>query len=252
MNILLTNDDGFFAPGLQTLYGALVRAAKYHVYVVAPESQRSATGHSITLFEPIFVQEHELPGRKKGYVVRGTPADCVKLAVQGELIPRPDVVIAGINNGPNLGTDIFYSGTVSAAMEGSLLGIPALAVSLASFKAEDYEPAARCTIEVMEEMIRLKDEGLINLNIPALPEREWQGLKITTLGKNRYQNVFERRVDPLGRPYYWQGGTLLEDQTEGTDWQAIRCGYVSVTPMHSLLTDFARIERWQKGKVEKR
>ncbi len=243
--LLLTNDDGFYAPGLQTLYRELSKT-DYEIYIVAPESQRSATGHSITLFEPIFVQEIELEGENIGYSIRGTPADCVKLAVQGRLVPEPDLVISGINNGPNLGTDVFYSGTVSAAMEGNLLGIPALAVSLANFKAKDYEGAARCTIKIIAEMFELKEQGLINLNIPDLPEEEWKGVKITSLGKSHYENVFERRKDPLGRCYFWQGGTLLPDDGEGTDWQAIRSGYVSLTPMHSSLTDFDRLKHWEK------
>lgn len=238
MHILLTNDDGYFAPGIQALY-TILEEEGYNVSIVAPDSQRSATGHSITLFEPLFITKHSL-GKGIGYAVSGKPADCVKLAIQGKIIPRPDLVISGINNGPNLGTDVFYSGTVSAAMEGVLLGIPALAVSLASFSATDYQPAARFVAKFIQNYNI--EQGLININIPPSPEKDWKGIRVTKLGKAVYENVFEHRQAPYGKEYYWQAGTVSPEVDQETDLYAVQEGYVSLTPMHSDLTDYIKIK----------
>ncbi|MEM5817493.1 5'-nucleotidase /3'-nucleotidase /exopolyphosphatase [Desulfitobacterium sp. LBE] len=243
MHILLTNDDGYFAPGLQTLYTTLAEAG-YDVSIVAPDSQKSATGHSITLFEPLFITKHSLD-RGTGYAVSGKPADCVKLAIQGSIIPKPDLVISGINNGPNLGTDVFYSGTVSAAMEGVLLGVPAIAVSLASFSAVDYKPAAQF-VALSLPKLRL-GPGLININIPPLPEKEWKGVRVTKLGKAVYENVFEHRQAPYGRDYYWQAGTVSPEVDQETDLYAVQEGYVSITPMHSDLTDYIKLKELRQS-----
>ena len=244
MHILLTNDDGYYAPGIQTLYRALRSQTNHDLSIVAPEGQRSATGHSITLFQPLFLTEHNLDGQI-GYAVNGTPSDCVKLAIQGELIPKPDLLISGINLGPNVGTDIFYSGTVSAAMEGVLLGVPALAVSLAASKLMDFEPAANFLAEQLEFLVQHHLQGLVNINIPGKPQTQWRGLKVTRLGKAVYENVFERRVDPRGRTYFWQCGNLGQDLEVDTDLRAIQEDYISITPMHSDLTDFNCLEAWQ-------
>ena len=246
MRILLTNDDGFFAQGLQTLLQVLDEEGSFDVNVVAPDSQKSATGHSITLFEPIFITEHLLKNGNIGYAVRGNPADCVKLAIQGEIIPRPDVVISGINNGPNLGTDVFYSGTVSAAMEGVLLGIPSLAVSLAGFDVADYGDAARFVCKFLKEKYNLREMGLTNINIPACSSKEWKGIKFTKLGKALYLNVFDHRLDPHGRQYFWQSGSLAPETDPDTDLYAIQEKYISITPMHSDLTDYAKLNVWVK------
>lgn len=245
MHILLTNDDGYNAPGIQTLYRTLRTQTKHDISIVAPEGQRSATGHSITLFQPLFVTEYELDGELKGYAISGTPSDCVKLAVQGRLVPKPDLIISGINLGPNLGTDTFYSGTVSAAMEGVLLGIPALAVSLASYEFADFEPAAMYLAQQLDFIMQHNHNGLMNINIPGKPEAEWRGVKVTRLGKAIYENVFERRVNPHGRTYFWQCGNLTRDIEIDTDLRAIQEDFVSITPMHSDLTDFACVQAWQ-------
>ncbi|NMA69529.1 MAG: 5'/3'-nucleotidase SurE [Desulfitobacterium sp.] len=246
MRILLTNDDGYFAKGIQTMYQVLKEEEEYELYIVAPDTQRSATGHSITLFEPLFLTEHPLE-KGTGYAISGKPADCVKIAIQGDIIPKPDLVISGINNGPNLGTDVFYSGTVSAAMEGVLLGIPALAISLAGFSANDYRPAARFLAKFLSEQREkiLQQGGLININIPAIPEEDWKGVKITKLGKAVYENVFELRKAPFGREYYWQAGNVAPETDQETDLFAVQEGYVSITPMHSDLTDYAKLKEFQ-------
>ena len=246
MRILLTNDDGFFADGLQTLYRTLERKPGHEISVVAPEGQRSATGHAITLHQPLFLTEHRLFSGKTGYAVSGMPSDCVKLAVQGELVPKPDVLISGINFGQNLGTDVFYSGTVAAAMEGVLLGIPALSVSLAGINYPNFEPAAAFVSEYLDLFAENNPAGLININIPPLPPTEWRGIRITRLGKTVYENIFERRLSPRGRVYYWQAGNLLQDHETDTDLRAIQDGYISITPMQNNLTDFSALGTWEK------
>lgn len=251
MHILLTNDDGYYARGLQTLYRVLKTRTKHEISVVAPETQRSATGHSITLFQPLFLSEHKLGEDKIGYAVSGTPSDCVKLAIQGGLVAKPDLVISGINFGPNLGTDVFYSGTVSAAMEGVLLGVPALAVSLAGIDYLDFEPAAAYLAEQLDFFSEHNQGGLLNINIPGKPAAEWRGVKVTGLGKAVYENVFERRVNPRGKTYFWQSGDLARDIEPDTDLRAIQEDFISLTPMHSNLTDFAGVKVWQRLIQEK-
>ena len=245
MHILLTNDDGYNAPGIQTLYRTLRSQTKHEISIVAPEGQRSATGHSITLFQPLFVTEHKVDGKLEGYAVSGTPSDCVKIAIQGGLIAKPDLLISGINQGSNLGTDVFYSGTVSAAMEGVLLGIPSLAISLTNYDFKDFEPAAKYLVDKLDFIVQHHHDGLVNINIPGKPACEWRGLKVTKLGKAIYENVFERRVDPRGRTYYWQAGNLTQDLEEDTDLKAIQEDFISLTPMHSDLTDFKALQALQ-------
>lgn len=240
MKILLTNDDGYFADGLQVLYQILCEEDDYEVSIVAPESQKSATGHSITLFEPLFITRYPLNKELTGFAVRGNPADCVKLAIQGEIVPRPDLIISGINKGPNLGTDVFYSGTVSAAMEGILLGVPSLAVSLASFKSMDFVPGARFIAKFIKQF-SLPQSGLLNINIPPIPENEWKGIRATKLGKAIYENVFEYREAPHGKEYFWQAGEMAPEKDQDTDLFAIKEGYISLTPMHSDLTDYHKL-----------
>ncbi|KLU62880.1 5'-nucleotidase SurE [Peptococcaceae bacterium CEB3] len=245
MEILLTNDDGFFAPGLQTLFEVLAKSPGDTVSIVAPDSQRSASGHSITLFDPLFVTEHPLPGSGRGFAVRGTPSDCVKLAIEGGIVRKPDLIISGINRGRNLGTDVFYSGTVAAAMEGVLAGIPAIAASLASFDFVDFKPAAEWLTKHVASMAARFSTGLLNVNFPGLPGDQWQGVRIVRLGRAVYENVFESRLDPRGRRYFWQGGTLVPETDPDTDLAGIHAGYVTVTPMHSDLTDYRKLKEWQ-------
>lgn len=245
MRILLTNDDGFFAPGITTLYKTLAADNKHEIYIVAPEGQRSAAGRSITIFKPLFVTSHVLANNDIGLAVNGTPTDCVKLALQGDILPgKPDLLISGINDGPNLGTDIFYSGTVAAAMEGALLGIPSLAVSLACYDYDDYGPGAgfvKKLIDTDSEIIHSRD-GLININIPGIEEKTWRGAKITKLGKSVYLNSFENRKAPFGKEYYWITGKLVYEDESDTDLKAIHEGCISITPLHSDLTDYKRID----------
>jgi 5'-nucleotidase len=243
MQILLTNDDGYYARGLQTLYQTLLKEKTWDLSIVAPEGQRSAVGHAITLFNPIMVREHSLENNKRGFSIHGTPSDCVKLAVQGKIVPNPDLIISGINSGANMGTDVFYSGTVSAALEGVFLGIPSIAVSLAGYrKGSNFEPAAEFIINLLPKLIDKPYKGLININIPLKSDKNWPGVRITKLGKTIYKDVFESRIDPRGRKYFWQSGTIIEDQEKDTDLSAIQEGYISITPLHCDLTDYEKVK----------
>lgn len=245
MLVLLTNDDGIYASGLRALREVWEKQEDCEVYVVAPAEERSASGHAITLFRPLMVEEVVFPGSLvKGWSVGGTPADAVKLGV-GALLPRrPDLVISGVNRGPNLGADLFYSGTVSAAIEGTIFGIPSLAVSLAAWEDGDYEVAARFSLRLARQVLaRGWPPGmLLNVNVPALEASQIAGVAITRLGVRHYRNIFDRRVDPRGRVYYWLTGEAEDgDEPEDSDVTALRQNLISVTPVHLDLTHYGMV-----------
>ncbi|MDR7865607.1 MAG: 5'/3'-nucleotidase SurE [Sporomusaceae bacterium] len=244
MRILLTNDDGINAPGIQALWRELATIGE--VTVVAPDSERSATSQSITVHHPIRVDQFCIDDPPLcAWRVGGTPTDCVKMAVEALLPVKPDVVVSGINQGPNMGTDVLYSGTVSAAIEGALHGIPAIAVSLATFKPADFRPAARFARKLVLELAErtLPPDTLLNVNVPPLPDEALAGVEVTTLGVIEYENTFERREDPRGRIYYWMGGSLKDtDNKDGTDVMAVKKGKISVTPIHFDLTNYGIIK----------
>jgi len=241
MRILISNDDGIYANGIGALRKALEEVAD-EVYVVAPDRERSACGHGITVTRPIRAKIHHFKsGKAKGWVVDGTPADCVKLGLEALLENPPDLVVSGINLGPNLRTDVLYSGTVSAAFEGIINHVPALAVSLAAWDNVDYTAAANFMKEFVPLVIANPlDLGiLLNINVP--PDYDGRGVKITRLARRRYINVFDKRVDPRGQIYFWMAGephNLDEDDPE-TDAAAVKSGYISVTPLGLDLTDYA-------------
>jgi len=241
MRILLTNDDGIHALGIQALWKSLAEIAE--VTVVAPSSERSAMSQAITVHHPIRVDEYciDHPGIC-GWSIDGTPTDCVKIAVEAILDTLPDIVVSGINHGPNLGTDVLYSGTVSAAIEGSMYGLPAIALSLNSWEANDFSTAAAFACRIVKAVMEhqsLPPQTLLNVNIPAIPEQQIKGVKVTKLGVVQYANVFERRYDPRGRTYYWMGGKAIEsDNSTDSDVTAVKEGFISVTPVHFDLTDY--------------
>lgn len=252
MRVLLTNDDGIQAPGLDALRKALGEIAE--IVVVAPDRERSATGHGITVYYPIRVDEFcFVDGCGQGWVVDGTPADSVKLAICALLDRPPDLVVSGINRGPNLGTDVLYSGTVSAALEGAVLGIPSLAVSLDTYDSQaDYSYAATFTRDLCQHLLEggLSPDILLNINIPALPSQEIAGVKFTKLGIRRYDDVFTARKDPRGKTYFWLAGEVIdEEQDEDTDVMAVKNNYISITPLHFDLTNYQLLQRlrsqWQ-------
>lgn len=249
MRILLTNDDGIHARGLHTLVRELGNMAE--VYVVAPDRERSATGHSITVFEPIKSVKTQIPGAKGAWIVGGTPVDCVKLAIARLLDEKMDLVVSGINHGPNLGTDVLYSGTVSAAAEGVLMGSPSMAVSLNSYADDmDFEFAAQFTgrVACYIHRVGLDAKTLFNINIPAVLPRDIKGIRFCRLGARNYDNLFEERQDPRGNTYYWLGGGVVEEEQEpDSDVVAVKSGYISVTPIHLDLTDYRLIKRFSKA-----
>lgn len=252
MKILLTNDDGIHAQGLYALWRAVKEIAE--VTIVAPDTERSAVGHAITTAHPLRVNEVKRDGDVYGLAVSGTPADCVKIALKALLPEMPDLIISGINQGPNTGFNVIYSGTVSAATEGTMLGVPAFAISLDSFVSKDFlyaaEFAARLAPVVAER--GLPEGTLLNVNVPAIPRERIKGVRVTRQGTARFSEEFFERVDPRNRAYWWLGGELLETrEKEGTDSAALANGEVSITPIQYDLTDYKsleRIEGWEIGK----
>lgn len=245
MRILLSNDDGIYAPGLATLRKALIPLGE--VQVVAPDRERSATGHGITVHKPLRPKQVDFGDGTFGWAVDGTPADCVKLAIEALLSETPDIIVSGINHGPNLGTDVLYSGTVSAAIEGIINGIPAMAISLATYESNDFTNAANFAAKILPILLSEKNVSscsLININVPP---NQPKGVKITRLGNRRYVNIFHKRVDPRGNPYYWMAGKPEDSVPENplveadVDVEAIKNKYISVTPLHFDLTDFQAI-----------
>ena len=243
-HILITNDDGIHAEGIQTLCQVLAEEhPDIRLSVIAPERERSAIGHAITMHKPLRVEEIKLAinNELQGYSVNGTPSDCVKLAVEAILDSKPDMVISGINRGSNLGTDVLYSGTVSAAVEGLILGIPSVAVSLTgNGDGKAFRYAGQLISQMIPRLLtgNIEADTLINVNVPFKID-DIKGVKVTCLGTRRYQNAFEKRTDPRGMHYYWMAGELVDDEFEGDscDTRAVREGYISITPIHFQLTN---------------
>lgn len=251
MHILLTNDDGILAPGIRALWQELSQV--FRISVVAPDSEKSASSQAITVHHPIWVDKHPLDNQNiSAWRVGGTPTDCVKIALEALLVnDQPDIIVSGINQGSNLGTDVLYSGTVSAAIEGALHGLPSVAMSLDSWQPFDFTAAAKAARRVVETMItkELPPNTLLNVNVPALPEHQLKGIAITKLGVRSYENTFERRQDPRGRTYYWMSGHVSEtENAPDSDIIAVKNGKISVTPIHFDLTNYGimnLLETWE-------
>lgn len=239
MRILLSNDDGYFAPGLTCLAEALRPLAQ--VDVVAPERDRSGASNSLTLSNPLRV----FRATNGFFYVDGTPTDCVHLAITGLLEQEPDIVISGINHGANLGDDVIYSGTVAAAMEGRFLGLPAIAVSMAGRSGKNFSTAAGVVVRLLEQLQRdrLPADTILNVNVPDVPPSEITGYEATRLGHRHKAEPVVRSSDPHGNPIYWVGGPGPEaDAGPGTDFHAIRRNCVSITPLHVDLTRYAALD----------
>ena len=241
MRVLVSNDDGVDAIGIRVLAERL--GAVGQVTVVAPDRDRSGASNSLTLDAPLRVLSMD-----NGYYrVAGTPTDCVHLALAGLLDEEPDIVVSGINNSANLGDDVIYSGTVSAAMEGRFLGLPAIAVSLVSrdHQGEHYESAAKAVLLLMERLLvdPLPADTILNVNVPDLPWHEIKGFEVTRLGKRHRSAPCIRQTDPRGKPIWWIGPAgAAEDAGPGTDFNAVQRGFVSVTPIHVDLTRFEALD----------
>ena len=262
MKLLVSNDDGIFSLGVRTLANTLAQA-DHQVTVVCPDRERSATGHGLTLHQPIRAEivESIFHPEVTAWSCSGTPADCVKFALSAVLDTRPDFVLSGINHGSNLGTDILYSGTVSAAMEGIIEGIPSLAISLASFTSKEFQTAADFTGSFVEQLIKqpLPKATLFNINVPPVKTEAVAGVVWARQGLRRYIETFEKRLDPRGKSYYWLAGEVVEDieQPEHsylpaqipTDVQAIRNNCITITPLQYNLTDVESMKFLQENRL---
>lgn len=234
--LLCTNDDGIHAVGLEVLSSAA--SSLGHVQVVAPDRQQSASSHSLTLHRPLRATRLD----PDTYTIDGTPTDCVLVAVNSLLERRPHFVLSGINHGPNMGEDVLYSGTVAAAMEGTILGIPSVAISHVggeSHRLPEYEPVVRELLTILVRRHDFPAETFFNVNIPEVPADEIRGIRVTSLGRRVYSDSLTRRLDPRGREYFWIGGGESHwSGREDSDFRAVQAGYVSVTPLHLDLTNF--------------
>lgn len=244
MHILLSNDDGYQAPGLRTLAEAL--SVQHEISVVAPERDRSGASNSLTLERPLRAHRAE----NGFYYVNGTPTDCVHLAITGLLETEPDMVISGINAGANMGDDVLYSGTVAAAMEGRFLGLPAIAVSLNSFEPGHFEAAAEAVVKFVEHLQAnpLQRDSIININVPNLPSEKIQGIRATRLGNRHKSSGVIKQEDHRGELMYWVGPPgKAQDAGEGTDFYAVEHDFISVTPLQIDLTRYdslQHLESW--------
>ncbi|MDH6060869.1 5'/3'-nucleotidase SurE [Chrysosporum bergii ANA360D] len=261
MKLLISNDDGISALGVRTLADCLAEAG-HDVTVVCPDRERSATGHGLTMHHPIRAEviESVFHPAVNAWACDGTPSDCVKLALWALLKSPPDLVLSGINQGANLGTEILYSGTVSAAMEGVMEGIPSIAFSLTSHTSKDFQPAAKFAQSLVEKIAinPLPELMLLNVNVPAVKWEEIAGVTFTRQGVRRYIDVFDKRVDPRGKVYYWLTGEVLEDveppsglnlpETVPIDVHVIRNKYISITPLQYNLTyatGLDKLSQWE-------
>jgi len=237
MRILLTNDDGIFAKGIEALYVALIK--EHDVTVVAPETEQSAVGHAITWLDPLRVSPVHRNGGFFGYALNGTPADCAKIGIIELVKPPPQMVVSGINMGANVGVNVIYSGTVSAATEAALLGVPSVAVSIDSFRTTDFSAATHFIPRLLK---RVQEKGLpqgisLNVNVPSVPWEEIRGVRVTHQGKLQCVESYDRRMDPRMHVYYWLTNTdIIQDPDPDSDSHAIAEKCISVTPIHHDLT----------------
>jgi 5'-nucleotidase len=248
VSILLSNDDGITSEGLLALREAL--ADLDEIWTVAPDRDQSAVSHALTLHRPLRIE----PVGPRAFAVDGTPTDCVNLAINGILRGQPPrLAIAGINRGANLGDDITYSGTVSAAMEATLLGVPAIAISLVSRDRFDFGAAAACARRLATAVLRdpLPPDTLLNVNVPEGAADQIKGLALTHQGKRRYSDAIVEKVDPRGKKYYWIGGGEVDFvAAEGTDFSAVHSGLISITPLHLDLTNYGSLRALDHLKVQ--
>jgi 5'-nucleotidase len=251
-HILITNDDGIESDALGPLADAL--GAIGSVDIIVPERNWSGASHSITIYRPLRVRATQLRTGQRAFMSDGSPTDCVRLAMLGFLPHKPDLLVSGINRGSNMGDDITYSGTVAAAMEGLLSGVPSIAISIGAFGANiDFGPSASFAALLAKNILAkgFSSDALLNVNVPALPRDRIAGVEVTRLGKRTYRDQLVERLDPYGEPYYWIGGPAIAgDADDGTDVAALRDGKISVTPIYLDLTNHKLIDElatWDWG-----
>lgn len=252
LRILISNDDGINSSGIYHLANSLSKIGK--VTVVAPESERSASGLSITMHKPLRSKSVNFFGHGiEAWCINGTPSDCVKFALESLLEEKPDLVVSGINHGSNLGTDVLYSGTVSAAIEGAINGIPSIALSLCCHDNCDFSTFAKYSSTLCNQLYSngIEKSIVLNINFPYLPDEEIKGIRVTRLGVRRYRNCFVERKDPRGKSYYWLAGELDDgDNDEESDVNAINNNYISITPIKIDLTSNEMISKMKKWKFK--
>lgn len=251
MRILVSNDDGIDSAGIDSLVTALKTIAE--VTVVAPHKEQSAVGHAITMQTPLRVFEFQKDGKFFGYAVDGTPADCVKIGMRNLMPAPPDLVVSGINHGSNTAINIIYSGTVSAAREAAIMDVPSIAISVASHQVFDFSLASKVAKLLSQEVFKrgLPIGTMLNVNVPNLPESQIKGMVITKQGKSKWDDIYEQRVDPYGRNYYWLTGNLMDvDRSNDLDQAAIKNNYVSVSPIHFDLSDYQTYDKMKEWKIE--
>lgn len=254
MRILVSNDDGIDSPGIQALADALKQIAE--VTVVAPHTEQSAVGHSITMQVPLRISKYFRNGEFFGYAVNGTPADCVKIGIRSIMQSVPDLVVSGINHGSNTAINIIYSGTVSAAREAAIMDVPSIAISITNAAVRNFDYAGKVARQLCQLVLKKETDlpkgTLLNVNVPDVPADEIQGILLTKQGKSKWDDLYEERKDPQGRNYYWLKGDLVEvDKDLDTDQAAVRNKYVSVTPIHFDLTDYTTYEKMKNWEIEK-
>ncbi len=252
MEILITNDDGIDSPGIYALAQSLKEIGK--VTVVAPQKEQSAVGHAITMQMPLRVTKSFKNGELFGHAISGTPADCVKIGIRNIMDVPPDLVVSGINNGSNTAINIIYSGTVSAAREAAIMDVPSMALSVTNHAVTDFRFAAKIAKLLVLEFTgkEIPLGTLLNVNIPDVPEKDIAGILLTKQGKSKWDDVYEHRVDPQGRDYFWLTGNLMEvDKTIDTDQIAIKNNYVSVSPIHFDLTDYETFTKMKTWNIER-
>ena len=245
MKILLSNDDGYLAPGIQVLFQALQQDGNHQqLIMLAPDRNRSAASNSLTLLEPVRIQDHtpiDMEETSKIYSLNGTPTDCVHMGINGALDYQPDIVISGINDGANMGDDVLYSGTVAAATEGRFLGKPSIAISLCG--DQNFDTAAFVLMAFLRDMPAVSSDTIININVPDIPLQELKGIQITRLGKRHCSEPVVRELDPRGKPIFWIGPAgEASDGGIGTDFYAVEQGYASITPLKIDLTHYEMME----------
>ena len=248
--IVLCNDDGFDANGIRCIYNELIKTSE--VVIVAPETEQSAMGHAITLNQPLKARKVSEGGKFIGYAVNGTPADCIKLATTTLFDQTPDMIVSGVNQGGNLGTCAIYSGTVSAATEAAIEGIPAIAISLNTFEDIDFQFAAEFGAKLAAMVLEkgLPEGVALNVNVPAVPRSEIQGVAVTRQGKSRVVETFDKRIDPRNNTYYWMAGEMRFDEvSDEADCFQVSKNYISVTPIHFDLTSHKTINELKKWNI---
>jgi 5'-nucleotidase len=253
LRILVSNDDGIDAIGIQVLARTLKEIGE--VTVVAPQNEQSAAGHSITMQVPLRVNKVFKNGGFFGYAVTGTPADCVKMGIRNIMVTSPDIVVCGINNGSNAAINIIYSGTVSAAREAAIMDVPSIAISVTNHAAQHFEYAAKLAKMLIPVVLQKESEipigTLLNVNVPDVPEEEIKGILLTKQGKTKWDDIYEERTDPYGGKYYWLTGSLIHiDKELDADHAAISNNYVSITPIHFDLTDYQTFDKMKNWKLE--